>query len=209
MDGKKFKTLIFDDFFSNPDQVVEIANHLSFSNSNGRYPGERTEKLETCFPELSNQIIQLCLENHLIDENLSITSYFQKIKDLSFTGKKDSPENFGWIHNDDAEISGVIYLNEDSENYGGTSIFEPINNSHGIDVNEHKTQHYTRGFVDDEEKYINDKLVFQMSFRETISVQNKFNRALIFDSEVWHAAHQFVKGSGSERLTLVFFGHVK
>ena len=40
-----FPISVVDNFFTNPDEVVKLANSLKFTQSNGFYPGKRTDRL--------------------------------------------------------------------------------------------------------------------------------------------------------------------
>jgi len=41
--NKNFPVSVVDNFFSNPDKVVKFAESLTYTQSNGFYPGKRTE----------------------------------------------------------------------------------------------------------------------------------------------------------------------
>jgi hypothetical protein len=207
MKTEKFKTRIYDNFFVNPDEIVEIANTQSFIKSNGRFPGRRTTDLTICCNQVREMLLEELLKKNIKLTGLSLTAYFQKIPNLSFDELYSTIENSGWIHTDEALYSGVLYLNSDSQNYGGTSMYEPLEarGNPEIDINQLKMQHYTNAQEVDCKNYRDSKLKYSALFEETESIENIYNRLVLFDSKKWHNNDTFVKRGSGERLTLILF----
>ena len=202
-----FETLIYDDFLSNPDQFVEIANSQTYIQSVGRFPGRRTTELSVICNQIHATIREEVFKKNKELTDLSLTAYFQKIPNLSFDESCLSIENSGWIHTDDSVYSGVLYLNEDSKNYGGTSFYEPLKltKNPDIDINKFKKQHYANTGELNIEEYRDSKLRYSALFEKTESIENVYNRLVLFDSKKWHNNDTFVKSESDERLTLIFF----
>ena len=49
-------TIIYDDFFEDPDKIVEYANTLDYSENNSNYPGIRSNLLHEINPDLYSYI---------------------------------------------------------------------------------------------------------------------------------------------------------
>jgi len=202
-----FDTRVFDNFFANPDEIADIANTQSFALSSGSFPGRRTTELGVCCSELNQILLREIVKKNAELTGLSLTAYFQKIPNLSFDESHISIENSGWIHTDNAIYSGVLYLNKDSHNYGGTSFYEPLKltKNPDIDINHFKKQHYTNTEDVNIQEYRDSKLRYSALFEKTESIENIYNRLVLFDSKKWHSNDTFVKDGSGERLTLIFF----
>ena len=116
-----FPTLIIDNFFDDPDKVVEYANTLEFLPSElGEWPGKRSEELWMTNPELfdytSAKIYNTFYPHGL--EHYKMSLKFQYIEPYSF-------DNRGWIHQDTSQFGGIIYLTKEPEVGTGTSLYEP------------------------------------------------------------------------------------
>ena len=207
MNSQEFKTLIFDDFLTNPDELMEIANSQTYIQSVGRFPGRRTTELSVICNQIRTMMLEELLKKSKELTGLSLTAYFQKIPNLSFDESYLSIENSGWIHTDDSVYSGVLYLNKDSENYGGTSFYEPLKltKNPDIDINKFKKQHYANTGELNIEEYRNSKLRYSELFEKTETIENVYNRLVLFNSKKWHNNDTFVNSGSDERLTLIFF----
>jgi hypothetical protein len=207
MSSQEFETLIFDNFLQDPDEVVMVANSQTYIQSNGRFPGRRSAELEVICNQVHTILLDEILKKNDGLNGLSLIAYFQKIPNLSFDGSYLSIENSGWIHTDDMFYSGVLYLNKDSQNYGGTSFYEPLKLTENpdIDINKFKKQHYAKTEEVNIQEYRDSKLRYSELFEKTESIENVYNRLILFDSKKWHNNDTFVKSGGDERLTLIFF----
>jgi hypothetical protein len=207
MSSQEFETLIFDNFLQDPDEVVMVANSQTYIQSNGRFPGRRSAELEVICNQVHTILLDEILKKNDGLNGLSLISYFQKIPNLSFDGSYSSIENSGWIHTDDTVYSGVVYLSKDSHNYGGTSFYEPLKLTENpdIDINKFKKQHYAKTEEVNIQEYRDSKLRYSELFEKTESIENVYNRLILFDSKKWHNNDTFVKSGGDERLTLIFF----
>ena len=110
-----FPTTSINNFFKEPDKIVEYAKKLKYKKSKtGSYPGERTENLSKINYELFNSTIYSILSMYY--EDLESIGYsdtylgFHKIKPYSKSLK--DIKNKGWIHHDGVALGGLIYLNK-------------------------------------------------------------------------------------------------
>ena len=92
---------IVDNFFEDPDEVVEIANKCKFYNPNtGNWPGTRTKQLDVenhrLFSYFGMKIHGLFHDQ--VPEYWNLQAHFQKI--MPFCEDKYSKKNRGWVHQD-------------------------------------------------------------------------------------------------------------
>ena len=214
MSNVLFPTTIIDNFFDNPYDVRKLALSTKFyPNNDGRWPGARSAGIHKInrelFEHIASKILGLFYDLNDID-NYILQSTFQHIIPSE---EKNSPLNRGFIHRDHVLLGGVIYLDEDYEEGIGTSIYTPKNswycssgkNDLASSVNNLKKRKYKDGYSfnsDDLETW--DK--HRDRFNETITVQNVFNRCILFDGTSFHGVPHF---GTKERLTLnVFFENI-
>ena len=126
-----FPTVVVDDFFSDPDDVVKFGRSLRLKDYVMGYPGRRTPSLNKTHPSFANALMKKIFSVYFSDpskvscEMASIT--FQVIP--KFSENKEDSRNAGWVHKDAHgvrscrnKLSGVIYLTPNSQLKTGTSI---------------------------------------------------------------------------------------
>ena len=199
-------TIIYDDFFEDPDKIVEYANTLDYPVNAGNYPGKRSLPLHEINPELysyiTNRIVRIFYPDSESCQYESLMG-FQKI-----SAQHDDMyhiKNRGWIHRDDGyEFGGVIYLNKYPEKDTGTSIYEPkklenlFYNSYSDEI---RNKFYGGVEVTDDEYEIGFTST-EDNWKETVKVENVYNRLFAFNRRFWHGVKTF---GSNERLTLIFF----
>tara|TARA_B100000965_G_scaffold49379_1_gene36304 strand:+ start:3859 stop:4512 length:654 start_codon:yes stop_codon:yes gene_type:complete len=201
-----YPVTIVDDFFEDPDGIVEMAEELSYYNPNtGNWPGTRTKQLHVENPRFFNYFGAKLhsLFHDTIPEYWNLQCHFQKI--MPFCKDKYSKQNQGWIHQDhDTFFGGIVYLKKDPEPDTGTSIYK-VKRGFSFQFQQElkmKESIYKSEIVDETE-YNKAFDAMRNQFVETVRVENVYNRLLLFNNK----AHHGVKTFGStERLTLNFFG---
>ena len=195
-----FPSLIIDNFFEDPDKVVDYANTLEYQQSvGGKWPGKRSDNLNRLNSELfqytCNKIYGMFWPHGVQQCKTDIA--FQYIEPYSF-------DNQGWIHKDSSQFGGIIYLTKNPEIGTGTSLYKPtrgwFNSSAYVDV---KDRYYLNEKFD-QEHYNNMRKFHDDSFEETVRVENVYNRLFMFSGDVWHGVPNF---GTKPRLTLAFFGN--
>ena len=199
-----YPVTIVDDFFKDPDAIVEMAEGMKYYNPNtGNWPGTRTKQLHVensrFFNYFGKKIYSLFYDTS--PEYWKLQCHFQKI--VPFCDDKYGKKNRGWIHQDhDCWFGGIVYLSKDPEPDTGTSIYLAKD---GYDFQfrpELKEKLYRSESVDDEQYDIEfDKMDDQ--YVETVRVNNVYNRLLLFGGDAYHGVQTF---GLSPRLTLNFFG---
>jgi len=190
-------TTVVDGFLDNPDTFRKFALDQEFYiDEKGRFPGSRTSLLSTISPVVFDQVCQKILALFFTNEqaySYTIESSFQLV---------NKNYNTGWVHKDPMIITAMLYLTPGS--YSGTSLYLKKNISYN------------------DSNYLNDKVVsyklgsddikacnlHNQNYEEVMNVKGLYNRLLVFDSNMYHAAHDFFGSSKEDsRLTLVSFVH--
>lgn len=210
-----FPALVLDNFYEKPDVVRDIALSMKYEEqSDGRYPGVRTENLKDAHPALYNLLLGklLLLYYDIGDENVELDVYtaFQKIP--PFHSDPNNILNKGWIHKDhEAIAAGIIYLNKEADSECGTSIFKlkPKNSIYTYDeltsMNfiDPKISLFKDGKIN--ENYEENLIKNNDLFEETIRVGNVYNRLMFYDSSSFHGVNSYGVTKEPFRLTQVFF----
>ena len=210
-DNLIFHSLSVDNFFKNPDFIRKWGLSLDFKpDVEGRWPGERSQKIGDIDLDLNNSILSKIFSCHfnfkfekMKWEHSSIT--FQKIK--KFSNVKDDIRNIGWIHKDnDFNFAGLIYLTPNMNVNSGTSLYnlkkefenkKNLNQSQKIKL--YKDKEYN------EKIYKKQLLLNNNMFVEKTRYYNIYNRMISYDAQEYHGANNFYNEKDDERLTMVFF----
>ena len=190
-------TTVVDGFLDNPDAFRKFALEQDYHSDNlGRFPGARTAHLSTLSPIVFDQVCEKILALFFTNEqaySYTIESSFQLV---------NKNYNTGWVHKDPMIITAMLYLTPGS--YSGTSLYLKKNISYN------------------NSNYVKDKIVsyklesdnieacnlHNQNYEEVMNVKGLYNRLFVFDSNMYHAAHDFFGSSMEEsRLTLVSFVH--
>lgn len=199
-----FPTIVFDNFYQDPDLVRQFALDQDFFKGNrGSWPGLRTELLHKTEPEFFTIFLKKMthiLKNYGFTEILELQTGFQLI---------DESYGRGWVHDDDPKlhVAGVVYLNKEGVIPGsGTTIYNDAPDFNG--------ERYTKMFMNDvleaspeeREQYAKYREEQISHFTPNTIVDNVYNRLVMFDSRCWHSADKFFgKTKEDSRLTQVFF----
>ena len=192
-------TTIVDGFFDNPDKIRLYALNQKYSNdTEGRWPGVRTQDLSSVSPVVFHTICQKILSLFFTTKQpylYEAQAYFQ-IVDKKFES--------GWVHKDPYVITAIVYLSPDSGS--GTSLY--VKEDIDYDDMEYipdKNTNYKNGLDQGASRDLNNQ-----NYIETLNICGLYNRLVVFDSNIYHAAQDFYGDSKEEsRLTLVvFFGSI-
>jgi len=151
-----FPAVIYDDFFENPDLVVDLANSLEFEMGDGAWPGTRTKELGEIkgARSFADSVTDKVLRMFYPDKQYHYFAkrVFQKIK--GFHEDQFHIKNRGWIHKDSGRaIGGIIYLDKEPEEETGTSLYrnKQLVFPHTHEEDSLKRRWYTGQDVSDEE----------------------------------------------------------
>lgn len=198
-------TTISDNFLDNPDALKEWALSLKYSSDpDNRWPGLRSKGLDILHPPffdyLNKKILSLFFET---TPKYVASLNFQLIEDY---------EGSGWIHQDPALITYILYLFKENETNCGTSLYNlKPNKIHYINSPKQyentylrHTHHQTKQISSSVQK-IKDQDI-EDNFDKILDVKDKYNRLMCFSSEHFHSANSFSNGT-KFRLTLTGFIH--
>ena len=105
-------TIIIDDFLDNPDIVRNSVLGIDFTTS-GQFPGLRSDRADDEYQEMVTMKIAPMLSAKTLDYTMD-SFRFQ----LCLEGAKT------WVHKDDSQWAGVLYLTPGADPMSGTGIFD-------------------------------------------------------------------------------------
>lgn len=209
-----------DNFYSNPDKIREYALSLPYDNpydKDGNYPGIRTRALHELDSDFFNEFMMKFFSlfyPHSDFEQIQSQCFTCFHKSYAYDEDPNNLKNVGWIHYDDAVVSGIIYLNKNPEPNTGTSLYKIKDGFNFNDVYDpleiHKKELYSLSQDKLKLRTKEQDLIYSQAieknnsmFEKTISFENCYNRMISFDGGHWHGANNF--GGDEVRLTQLFF----
>jgi hypothetical protein len=192
------------DFFKNPYKVLELFNKQKFSRS-PLYPGIRTENLfkindkETqdfaiYFANRIKADVFPGIQKFMIDIRLHINDVYE-----------DCDANQGWIHSDEANLAGIVYLTPGEINFSnGTSIFNKVT-TESFSVEDFDHRHKFNLYQQLTDEYLLELKENWKHFEESIKFGNEFNRLVAYDAKLFHRPNSFTTNTKESRKSIVFF----
>jgi hypothetical protein len=113
----------------------------------------------------------------------------------------------GWLHQDEPHynIAGLIYLNPSPAPKSGTNFYRMVTPAQ--ETFTHLLEEEFSTPAESRKDYTADKQRQKSYFKKTMSVENEFNRCIMFHPSEWHGADRFFGTSKEDsRLTITFFG---
>ena len=198
---------IVDNFFDDPDAVVELSKQIKWYPNDGRYPGERSEPIHQVNKNFFNYVGKKLLNIFFEEEPnyWSTTLKFQRI--LPVHTDQYNIKNRGWVHKDNCIFGGIIYLNKNPEPDTGTSMYRLKNGYSTVNIGEiewKKKLYLNKLSPEEDEQYNQYYDEIHNQFIETVKVENVYNRLVIIGNGTFHGVPTF---GTKERLTLTFFTH--
>jgi len=203
---------IVDNFFEDPDKIVEFAESLEYTLNDGRYPGYRSPLLSDVNREFDNFLQKKYINLFYHDPDIigwRFSNSFQKV----WPHHEDQYHamNRGMMHRDGMwQMGGIVYLTKDPEPDTGTSLY---NFKYGYDPKMSDNlfamhQQLNRREEVDPDVYQKEYDFYADHFVETVRVDNVYNRLVIFNSQQWHGIKTYGTRKDRPRLTLPLFGGV-
>jgi len=199
-------TISTDNFFPNLEGVIKFAKSLPYTAAKeGSWPGERTEllsRVDTNFFNYStSKMVALLYPQDWRTMRWSAISMFQRIKG-TWQGE-------GWVHQDDPEISCIVYL-EGDENCGTSLVKQLTQQTVAGQWTGEKLQKIRRAgnlspkkFNTKKHQEARDKN--NKKFKKTVSFDSVPNRCVIFDAKNYHKVDNYNNSENNTRLTLITF----
>ncbi len=196
-------TIVIDDFYENPDLVRNYALGQEFFKGNrGSWPGLRSELLHTLNPnlfELTVKKLLFVLKDYGVKDLYGVQTGFQII---------DGTWGEGWVHDDDPKlhVAGLIYLNQDAPLGSGTTLYKDQEDFNGEKYSEIFMNDVFAETSEQRAQYAKYRKEQRDFFTPTMTIENVYNRCIIFDTRTWHSADTFFGNTKeNSRLTQVFF----
>lgn len=172
-------TIVIDDFLDKPDIVRNSVLQIDISRTcNGMYPGARSDRADADYTNYVQQKIETIL-------NKSILGWEQDSLQFQLCLENEKT----WLHCDETDWAGILYLTPDAPVAAGTGIFR------------HKDTKIFTGPAAD----INVKDEAQWELITTIG--NVYNRLVLYNGKMFHRS--LISGFGNSketgRLTQIFF----
>lgn len=169
-------TIIVDDFLDSPNKVRASALSLEFYRT-GDYPGARTDRADYDYEKYITEKIESIL-------NCKIAEFKQD----SFCFQLCLEDHETWIHHDETEWAGILYLTPDAPAGAGTAIYRHI-----------PTGIYN-GPAELDVKDINNWEIIT-------AIGNVYNRMVLYKGQHFHRSliPGFGQDTASGRLTQTFF----
>ncbi len=191
---------VIDTFLESPELWREFALRQEFTRDNeSPWPGLRTKLLTEIntdlFSSFASKLIKHCHGGGGFT-NLEVS--FALV---------DETYKTGWLHQDEPHynIAGIIFLNPYPEKSSGTSFYHMVKPAQESFT--HLLQEEFATPVNERRDYTEDKQRQRSYFKKNMSVENEFNRCVMFHPNEWHAADGFFGSTlHDSRLTINFFG---
>ena len=121
----------------------------------------------------------------------------------SFSKNQYDKKNCGWVHSDEYNFGGVIFLTKNPDDDTGVTIYKSKNGHHSITSQEEqiKNTHFLGSIVDDD-SFNQSYNTYHNQFEDTIKIKNIYNRLVLFNNDTLHAVQTY---GTKERLTIPFF----
>ena len=199
-----YPLVIKDNFFSDPDSILELCNQFDCNRSHVNFPGLRTNYLSNTnkklFLSIANRIFALIHDS--LPSHYKMDIEFQKIDPFVKDDKWDK-KNRGWVHKDYCLFGGVIYLNKNPDKDAGTCIYE---SKDGYPIQDEESLSYKKllygGKLTDDRQYYRAYDMISDQYEETLRVPNVYNRLVLIPGNHLHA---MTTTGNKERNTIVFF----
>jgi hypothetical protein len=192
------------DFFKNPDKVLPLFDSQAY-NKSVAFPGMRTDNLlESTDSNTKN--FALLVAQKICDE--VFPGIHKLMIDVRFHINQvytDQETNHGWIHNDESELAGVVYMSKDEKSLDtGTSMFtkKTIEN---FKVGDFESRQEFNISGQSTHQYLEDLKINHHSFIENLRVGNMYNRLIAYDATLYHRPNRYNLDCNELRKSIVFF----
>ena len=192
---------VVDNFLDNPNIIKEWGLTLDYQpHPEGVYPGKRTKNLREindkfCW-EFSQKILSLFYSSPP-PQNYNLQLYF----DITEKNKYEE----GWIHRDPADISFILYLNQDTKINCGTTLYNLKSNHISFPDQTNylklKSQDFLNQSISEEGRKARKD--YNSNFDKILDIPSIYNRLFIFPSTHPHSANKLDTGTEEDRYILV------
>jgi hypothetical protein len=197
----KFPLTVVDNFFTDPLGIRRLALNYPEYKTSDMYSGIRTENICKTHPLLGQHITDKIIDLYNIKAvDLRVSLHFHKT-DSSYPG--------AWVHQDDVDLSAVIYLNPDSEDTlsFGTSLYRWNFSEERYDAKNMKSMRDSFKDPSLKDEVENNRIIANNCFVESVRVGERFNRLIAYDGRTPHAGQGYYgnNAQNNSRLVLLCF----
>lgn len=196
------KVVIYDNFYSNPDQIIEVIKTMEFESPNkGNYPGKNSKFIH--YPEEFNNFFSWLTGEQVQAAKNSSAGLFRLTKESDSYKQKihvDLPSmNCSW--------AGVCYLNKEFSPDAGTKFWQHKETKmEELPLNISEASKYGFNSLEDVRKFMETDGLDESKWNQVMSVPMKYNRLVLFRPWMWHSiGAQFGHDDLTARLTQLFF----
>tara|TARA_Y100000389_G_C17471282_1_gene531369 strand:+ start:10076 stop:10774 length:699 start_codon:yes stop_codon:yes gene_type:complete len=196
-------TKIIDNFFESPSLWRNLALTQQYQTAETTtYPGKRSDYLNEIDP-MSFELLARNLLKHL--------PQFRGFNNLWATFHLiDGSYGSGWVHDDDPSlsVSGLIYLNPNPPAGSGTVLYNDRFDDQATIYSDKFREDVLLADTEGRKKLDKYREEHRAFFTPNTTVENVYNRCVLFDPKVWHSPGEFFGSTNEDsRLTLVFFAN--
>lgn len=182
----KRQLYVIDNFYTNPDEVREYALKREF-NVFGNYPGARTEPES----EQQSEYLKTFFEDNIVHRKIT---YWPREYNTAF--QYTDEESSTWIHHDQTQWAGVLYLTPNPPRGYGTTMYR----HKGSGILEHEP-----GLDDYNES--SEQAGDLSLWHKEMEIENCYNRLVLYNGLMYHRSTTPGFGNSPEtgRLFQTFF----
>ena len=185
--------IIINDFYPDPFKIREQALSMAPFPIVNELPGQRTLGV----PEEQSIEIKSRFEE-ILNTKITKWGFFKNRYDKNNTAfQLINKHDFNWVHHDDTDWAGVLYLTPDADPDSGTGFF--THKETGVYCWHPEDPTTDCNFSDDKDDFSKWQL--------NLEVKNQFNRLILYKSNLYHSSMKpgFGENYLNGRLTQVFF----
>jgi hypothetical protein len=122
-----YQTVIKNNFFDDPDHIVKNTKKIKWikSSSQDNWPGYRSENLYHINRSLHDFIVQNVIKFYYNNQEVHIGKTQIQFHKINYVDWIEHDKKNTRIHKDNCNLSGVIYLNKDTNDFEtGTSLYD-------------------------------------------------------------------------------------
>jgi hypothetical protein len=198
--------LVIDNFLDDPYMVRNYALSIDYFSNNikdSTFPGKRSSVIAEINTQYNlyifNKITKLIYNISESSYSIDMKSYFQIV---------NSKYSRGWVHSDEDQIAGVLYLNPTAPINSGTGFYslKQTNSKEELEFDTAIKKQFVMGNISYEEaKKSLDRHNLQYQLDDYVS--NKYNRLVLYPGNWLHCAGEYFGDDDDKnaRLTQVFF----
>lgn len=187
--------LVVDNFYKNPDAVREFALTLEFKEQKEYFKGQRTD--QRYIIDGTKEKFEALLNREITDWTHGMSGRFQFCT-------ANEPIVY---HYDSQSFAAIVYLTPEAPPETGTSFFRRKSNGLYTFPTEEEALKLNKPIEQIQKEIYDDNAVYDRTKWELVDlVGNRYNRLIIFDAKLFHAANAYFGGNLTDsRLFHIFF----